>query len=204
MYIVSLLVNRKIHHWRSDHLTGCIWNLLTWHLKTSVCLESPHFGPLSLLFVCLAWIKNFLKGWSFILMFTWVPLLWSRLVGMLFPLALAWWEVCSLMPHEINLSHLGITCNLFDVPSGRLGIPSSWQAASPCMLETWINLYLNHWWSSRQTLHLLRNTRRHLCARYLQFLVGIWKETLELEQHCTTYQLTNCLAWSLSAGQIWL
>ena len=40
-------------------------------------------------------------------MFTWVPLLCFRLVRMLFPLGLAWWEVCPLMPHGINLGYLG-------------------------------------------------------------------------------------------------
>ena len=72
-------------------------------------------------FMCLAWIK-LLKGWSLILVFTWIPLvtLWSRLVRMLFLLGIAWWVVCSLMPHKINLCHLRVTCNCFDVFCGWL------------------------------------------------------------------------------------
>ena len=94
---------------------------LAGHLKPSMGLESPHFEHLSLpCCVWLGWIY-FLVRWFLTLVFTWVPLvtLWSRLVGMLFPLAFAWWEVCSLMPQQVHLSWLGVTCNLFDVSIGR-------------------------------------------------------------------------------------
>ena len=54
--------------------------------------------------MCLAWIKSFLIWWSFILVFTWVALLTflSGLMGMLFLLALTWWEVCLLMSFVIS------------------------------------------------------------------------------------------------------
>ena len=91
-------------------------------------------------------IKSFLVGWYLMVVFTWVPLvtLWSGLVGMLFPLALDLWEVCSLMSHQIHLSHLGITCNLFYVMCGRL------------------------WW-----LHLLSKLPNFACRKLLQINVRI-------------------------------
>ena len=38
---------------------------------------------------------------------------WSLLES--FSLVFAWWEVCPLMYHQIDFSHLGVTCNLLDV-----------------------------------------------------------------------------------------
>ena len=72
--------------------------------------------------MCSAWIKSWLVGWSLILVFTWTPLVtpWFNLMGILFLLGFAWWEVSSLMPHEITLCCLGVTCNCFDVSSGWL------------------------------------------------------------------------------------
>ena len=72
--------------------------------------------------MCKAWIKSVLIWWFFTLVFTRVPLLtlWSMLVGMLFPLWLALWEVSSLMPQKIKLSCLRVTGNCFDVSSGWL------------------------------------------------------------------------------------
>ena len=37
-------------------------------------------------------------------------------------------------------------------------------------------------------LILPEKIRIYLCARYSQFLVGTWQDTLELELHCTTHQ----------------
>ena len=44
---------------------------------------------------------------------------WSRLNKWLL-LVLAWWEVCALMSHQIDLSYLGVTCHLLDVSGGCL------------------------------------------------------------------------------------
>ena len=54
-------------------------------------------------------------GWHLLLL-TCIPLVtgWSWLER-LFLLVLAWWEVCALMSHQIDLGHFGVTCNLFDV-----------------------------------------------------------------------------------------
>ena len=67
--------------------------------------------------MCLIRIKFLLIGWHLLTVFTWIPLVapWSRLERLLFPLALAWWEVCSLMSHQIDLWCLGFTCNLFNM-----------------------------------------------------------------------------------------
>ena len=54
--------------------------------------------------MCLAWIK-FLLRWYIMVVLTWVPL-----VTVFF-----FW-----MPHKVNLSCLGINCNLFEVSSSRL------------------------------------------------------------------------------------
>ena len=45
------LVNRKIHCWRSDNLTGCIWNLLA-HILLPLATGVPWgFLTLKMLFV---------------------------------------------------------------------------------------------------------------------------------------------------------
>ena len=132
-----------IYHWRSDDWTCHILNLIVckyfplatdvpcgsltgpyrsytgtswWDARDLLHVLSYHTLSIYLLFMCLAWLKH-LNGWSFMPVFLWVPLLtlWSMLVGMLFSLALAWWKVSSLMPHKVNLSCLGVTCNCFDV-----------------------------------------------------------------------------------------
>ena len=70
----------------------------------------------------LAMIEFFLVGWLLLIVITWVPLvtIWSGLVMLLFPLGFSWWELCSLMPHNINLGHLGVTWNCFNVSSSWL------------------------------------------------------------------------------------
>ena len=46
---------------------------------------------------------------------------WSKLHKGLHLLVLACWEVCALMSQQIDLSCLGVTCHLLDVPVGCLG-----------------------------------------------------------------------------------
>ena len=45
---------------------------------------------------------------------------WSRLHKVFSLLVFACWEVCTLMPHQIDVSHLGVTCHLLDVPGSHL------------------------------------------------------------------------------------
>ena len=45
---------------------------------------------------------------------------WSRLHKGIPLLVFACWEVCALMFHQIDLSHLGVTCHLLDVPGSCL------------------------------------------------------------------------------------
>ena len=45
---------------------------------------------------------------------------WSKLHKRLFHLLFACWDVCALVSHENNLSHLGVTCHQFDIPGGHL------------------------------------------------------------------------------------
>ena len=129
-------------------------------------------------FVYLAWIR-FLKGWSLILLFIGVPLLMllSLLVGMLFQFGLAQWEVRFLMPHEINLSCLGVTCNYFDMSSSWL-----WRLHFLGMLPHLtcrkllkINIRISEGLGDKLLIFQKKN-RIYLCARYLQFLVGTWQE----------------------------
>ena len=141
--------------------------------------------------MCLAWIK-ILKGWSLILVFFGVPLLtpWSLLVGMLFPLGLAWWEVSSLMTVEISLSLFGVTCNCFDMSSiwlwrfyflGKL-------PHLTCRKLLKINITIIYGFGDK-VLILLQITRIYLCARYLQFLLVLGKRHLNL--NCFYHSLTD-------------
>ena len=72
-------------------------------------------------FMCLACIRFFLVGWSFIPVCTWVPFLalWSELVRLLFLHAHAWGSLFYDTSKD-QLELLGVTCNIFYVPSGRL------------------------------------------------------------------------------------
>ena len=45
---------------------------------------------------------------------------WSRLHKGFSLLVLVCWEVCALVPHQIDLSFLGVTCHLLDVLGGHL------------------------------------------------------------------------------------
>ena len=101
---MSMLVTSFIH-----------WNLLAGHLKPSTYLESPHLEHLFFSYMGLFRIKLLLVWWYLLFVFTWIPLVaeWSWLERLL--LLLTWWEVCVLMSHQIDLGHLGVTCNLFGV-----------------------------------------------------------------------------------------
>ena len=85
--------------------------------------ESPHFWHLSLFLYTFLVSKLF---WSAILPVTCVILVtgWSRLNKGLPLLVLAWWEVCALMSHQIDLSHLGslATCLMHLVVAFELSI----------------------------------------------------------------------------------
>ena len=116
----------------------------------------------------MAWIK-FLKGWSLILLFTGVPLLdcfdlclWECC----FLLGLAWWEVSSLMPKQINLSHFGVTCNCFDMSTSWL-----WRLhflGKLLHLPCWILLKINIriiLWSWRQIPHLSEKNPEYISVQ---------------------------------------
>ena len=45
---------------------------------------------------------------------------WPRFHKVFSLLELACWEVCTLMPQQIDLSHLGVTCHLLDMPGSHL------------------------------------------------------------------------------------
>ena len=109
--------------WKNDHIcysscTETSWQG-TWNLQH---FWNHHTLNIYSLLLCAWFGSNLLKGGLWFLCSLGIPLvtLWSRLVRMLFPLGFAWWEVCSLMPHKINLCHLGVTCNCFDVFSSWL------------------------------------------------------------------------------------
>ena len=153
--------------------------------------------------MCLVWIKPFLAEWSLILFFTWVPLLtlWSGLVRMLFPLALAWWEVCSFMHHQVHLSTLGVTCFM----SLAVDFEDSIFLASCLILlaGNFSRSILESLIVLETSSSSLRKNQKISQCKILAVLVGNWQETLQLELHCTTHLLNDCLVWSLSAGQIW-
>ena len=45
---------------------------------------------------------------------------WSRFHKRLLLLGFAWWEICVLVSHQINLCHLGAACNLLDMSDSCL------------------------------------------------------------------------------------
>ena len=67
-------------------------------------------------------IKCLLVGWPLMIVFTWIPLvtLWFRLERLLSLLAPTCQGLFSLMSHQIDLSHLGVTCNFFNMMCCRL------------------------------------------------------------------------------------
>ena len=69
---------------------------------------------------------------------------WSRLHKGFSLLVLAYWEVCTLVPHQIDLNHLGVTCHLLIVPGSCL-------------------------W----TLHLLCKLPDLACRKLVQFYVAV-------------------------------
>ena len=69
--------------------------------------------------------------WRYLLPVTCIILVtgWSRFHKRLLHLVLACWEVCTLMPHKINLHDMGVTCHLLDMPGSHL-----WTLHLPCKL----------------------------------------------------------------------
>ena len=85
------------------------WTLESFHMAGITTFGTPIFTCMSLF-----GIKHPLVWWHLLLL-TCIPLVigWSWLESFFFVFAL--WEVCLLVSHQIDLSHLGVTSNLFDV-----------------------------------------------------------------------------------------
>ena len=132
--------------------------------------------------------KFYLVGWHLMIVFTYVPhvSLWSRLVRMLFLLALVWWEVCSLMSHQVHLSHLGVTCNLYYVICVRLWwlhllskLPNFAGNFSRSTLESLMVLETN-------SSSLSKKQNISIC-KILALSGGYLPRDTFLVQHCTTH-----------------
>ena len=125
-------------------------------------------------------IKSLLVGWHLMIVFTWVPLLtlWSGLKRLLFPHTLAWWEVCSLMSHQVHLNHLGVTCNLFYMMCSRL------------------------WWLSKLSDFVWRK----LLQIYITCIDGLGNKLFIFEKkpEYISMQDTCCFWWVHSKRHLWL
>ena len=92
----------------------------------------------------------------------------------LFLLVLVWWEVSSLKSHQVHLSCLGVTCNLFYVPSSRL-----WR------------------------LNLLSKLTHLVCWKLLQIYIGMMdgfgKTSSSLRKN---HKLSQCKILSVSDGYL--
>ena len=85
-------------------------------------LETFHMFGISTLGTCLSFLVWACLGSNFFLYggTCWCSLEyhcvtgWAWLEGV-FLLVLSWWEVCTLMSHQMDLGCLVVTCNLFDV-----------------------------------------------------------------------------------------
>ena len=95
-------------------LISLCWAFESFNMLVITTFSTSIFACMSLLK-----IKFFLVLWSLLL--TCVPhvTLWSWLEG--FILVFAWWKVCWLMSHQIDLSSFGITCYLLDMSCSHLG-----------------------------------------------------------------------------------
>ena len=96
-------------------VTSFALELLSQTIETFYMLWISTLGTSIFSFVSLLRIKFLFEGWHLMLIvITWIPLvtLWSGLERFTFLLVLAWWEVCSLMSHQIDMAFLGVTCNL--------------------------------------------------------------------------------------------
>ena len=93
----------------SVFVTGIALVFLGRILDSSTCLESPHLEHLSLLVWACLGSNLLLYGGACCSLVT--P--WCWLKGL--PPAFAWWEVCLLVSHQVDLGCLGITCYLLDV-----------------------------------------------------------------------------------------
>ena len=83
-------------------------------LKTFHMSGIPTLGTFSCTCMGLVRIKHLLVWWHLLLTCILFVTGWPWLER-LFLLLLAWWEVCMLVSHQIDLAQLGVTCNLFDV-----------------------------------------------------------------------------------------
>ena len=116
--VLWVLLTWKVPISLKHKLVKCpyLWQDLHWyffagHLNPSTFLESSHlrtpfFACMSLFRIklCFVW-GNLIVHWYGMLVTQWS---WLESFSFVF----AWWEVCLLISHQIDLSHLGITLQL--------------------------------------------------------------------------------------------
>ena len=171
-----------------------------------MCLESPHYEHLSLLW----------RAWFGSNLFLWGGTWWVCSLEYLFwPFDLGLWSCCLCLLLLGGRSVLWCLTRFTCAAWGSLAtclmclvvdFEDSIFLASHCSL-----LAGNLSKSIFESLMVLETNSssfkkkpENICARYLQFLVHAWQESLGLEHDCITHQLNNCLVWGLSACQIWV
>ena len=100
-------------------VTGLTLIFLSWAFESFNMPGIPTFR--TPIFACMSLLGIKLSSVFWNLLFTYLSLdtLWSLLEG--FPLAYAWWKICSLVSHQIDLGYLLVSCLLLDVSCSCLG-----------------------------------------------------------------------------------
>ena len=100
-------------------VTGLALVFLSWTFESFNMLRITTFRTPTDACMSLLGIKISLVWWILLLVYLSLVTLWLWLEG--FPLAFAWWNICSLVPHQIDLSCLLVTWYLLDVSHSCLG-----------------------------------------------------------------------------------
>ena len=117
---------------------------------------------------------------------------WSRLQKELPHLVFACWEVFVLMSHQIDLSQLGVTCHLLDVPGSCLRTLHFLYKFPDLACRKLVQVYVSVINCLGDKLFIFQEkTKRCPCEVSWLFLGDMWTK------QCTIHQLTCFLARSL-------
>ena len=128
---------------------------------------------------------------------------WSRFHIKLFLLVFACWEICVLVPHQIDLCHLGVTCHLLDVSGGHLWALHFLSKLSDLTCWELVQLYIAVIHGLRYKFFILEKEPKISLQRILAVSGGYlarepWVWTALYHSSTTCF-----LARSLLEGQMW-
>ena len=156
------------------------------------------FGTSDLVVMCILWVKPLLVvGLHLVIFIAMLLVVWLFRLHRWLLLIFAWWQICALVPEEIDLYSLWVTCYLIYMLCGGFRALHFWQAGALCLCEIYPSLHFDHWWFLTQTPHHARKTRKCPREGSWHFLGGIWLDWLVLVPHCTIHLYYGFLAWSL-------